>query len=285
MNDIQKSDTNEYVLIPEAARLTGYNYNQIYGLYQRKKIRSKKDKRKPLVNIIDLEKFISAHPKTQMDVVWDNIIPLKGEMFLPLTGYDFRYFITNKGRLFNVTTGKELINNPRETDGYIQLLIKKDGKEDDEYLHRLVAAAFCPIREMEKYNSIAEFLEKTDFEVHHIHIGIKGKLKNTPDCLIWTNPNIKFFENGKELTQHQMLHKLWNDNRKKEYWQMVRQIRKDNARELYKIPHPDYTENKNFRFYMFLDKKGKRAYDKGKDIPLDSIFGESAEAKQESEEI
>lgn len=285
MNVIQKTDINEYVLIPEAARLTGYTYHQIYGLCQRKRIRSKKDKRKPLVNIGDLIKFISSHPPIQKDIVWDSIIPLKGEVFFPLTGYDFRYFVTNKGRLFNVTIGTELINTPREKDGYIQLLIKKDGKEVDEYLHRLVAAAFCPIREMEKYSSIAEFLEKSDFEVHHIYIGEKGKLKNTPECLLWTNPNRKYYENGKEFTEHQILHKLWNENRKKEYWKMIKQIRKNNERELYKIPHPDYTDNSNFKFYMFIDKKGKRAYDKGKEIPLDSIFGESAEAKQESEDL
>lgn len=282
-NNEEKTKGNDYVTIPDAIKITNKDYHYIYRLYQRKSIRSKKsDDDKPLVCIADLKKYISSHPTINKDIVWDNIRPLKGEMFIPLTGYDFRYFVTNKGRLFNITTGDELINNPRKSDGYIQLLLKKDGEEYDEYLHRLIAAAFCHIREMEKYNSIAEFLEKTDFEVHHIYIGRKGKIKNTPECLLWTNPNIKYYEDDKEYTEHQMLHKLWNDNRKKEYWQMVRQIRKDNERELFKIPHPDYEPNKNFEFFMFIDKKGKQAYDKGKDIPLNCIFGESAEERNKS---
>lgn len=274
---------DEYVSIPEAVKIAQADYHYIYGLYQRKRIRSYKlPNGKPYVNIIDLKRYILAHPPINKDIVWDNISPLEVEKFFPITGYDFRYFGTDKGRIINATTGEELINTPRESDGYIQLTIMKDGTEKSEYLHRLILAACCPLKLDKKYRSTAELLEDTRYKVHHIHIGKSGKLRNTPNDLLLTDNSVMYYENGQNYTQHQKLHKLWDEGKKKEYWQMVRQIRKDNERELFKIPHPDYEPNKNFEFFMFIDKKGKQAYDKGKDIPLNCIFGESAEERNKS---
>lgn len=130
---------DEYVSIPEAVKIAQADYHYIYGLYQRKRIRSYKlPNGKPYVNIIDLKRYILAHPPINKDIVWDNISPLEGEKFFPITGYDFRYFGTDKGRIINATTGEELINTPRESDGYIQLTIMKDGTEKSEYLHTLM---------------------------------------------------------------------------------------------------------------------------------------------------
>lgn len=270
---------SEYVSIPEAVIITQADYHHIYGLYQRKRIRSKRlPNGKPAVHIIDLKRYLLSHPPITKDVVWDNISPLDGEKFFPITGYDFRYFATDKGRIVNVTTGEELINNPRESDGYIQLTIMKDGTETYEYLHRLILAACCPLKLDKEYSSTAELLEDSRYEIHHIHIGRSGKLRNTPDDLLLTDNHIIYYEDGLEYTQHKKLHKLWDEGRKKEYWEMVREIKKRNTRELFKIPHPDYESDEKFSYYLWVDSKGKKAYDSGKDIPLKSIFRESAES-------
>lgn len=278
-NKTNVNPKNEYVSIPEAVIITQADYHHIYGLYQRKRIRRDKlPNGKPAVHIIDLKRYLLSHPPITKDVVWDNISPLEGEKFFPITGYDFRYFATDKGRIINVTTGEELINNPRESDGYIQLTIMKDGTETYEYLHRLILAACCPLKLDKKYGSTAELLEDSRYEVHHIHIGRSGKLKNTPDDLLLTDNHVIYYEDGQEYTQHKKLHKLWDEGRKKEYWEMVREIKKRNTRELFKIPHPDFESDKKFSYYLWVDSKGKKAYDSGKDIPLTSIFRESAES-------
>lgn len=288
MNNFKSTKVNrdcEYVSIPEADKITHAGYHYIYGLYQRKRIRSDKlPNGKPLVHIVDLKKYLSAHPPINKDIVWDNITPLDGEAFYPVTGYDYRYFVTNKERLFNITTGEELINEPRDSDGYIQVILIKDGIEKNEYLHRIVVATCCSLKLEKRYSSTAELLEDTRYVVHHIHIGKNGKLKNTPNDLLLTDNNIKYYEDGKEYTQHQKLHKLWDEGKKKEYWQMVRKIRKDNERELFKVPHPDFEADERFTYFLWVDVKGKKAYDKGNEIPITSIYRESAEAHRKEGE-
>ncbi len=284
-NEVVTSRENEYVTIPEAEKVTNGKYHYIYGLYQKKRIRSvKSSDGKPLVHLIDLKRYMSAHPPINKDIVWDSITPLEGEAFYPVTGYDYRYFVTDKGRLFNVTMGEELINEPRNPDGYIQVVLIKDGAEKNEYLHRLVAAACCPLKSDKKYGSTAELLEQTRYKVHHIRIGKNGKNRITPEDLLWTDDEIKYYEDGKEYTQHQKLHKLWEEGKKKEYWQMVRKIRKDNERELFKVPHPDFEADERFTYFLWVDAKGKRAYDKGNEIPITSIYRESAEAHRKEGE-
>lgn len=283
MNNIESNTKpeNEYVSIPEAVKITQADYHYIYGLYQRKRIRSDKlPNGKPAVHIIDLKRYLLSHPPITKDVVWDNISPLDGEKFFPITGYDFRYFATDKGRIVNVTTGEELINTPRESDGYIQLTIMKNGTEKSEYLHRLILAACCPLKLDKKYSSTAELLEDTRYKVHHIHIGKSGKLRNTPNDLLLTDDSIKYYEDGQEYTQHQKLHKLWDEGKKKEYWQMVRDIKKSNERELFKIPHPDFESDEHFSYFLWVDTKGKKAFDKGKEIPITSVFKESVEMNE-----
>lgn len=273
-----KNET-EYVTISEAAEAANCTYHRVYGLYQKKRIRFILDNdNKVYVNLVDVKKYLSAHPPISKDIVWDNITPLDGEAFYPVTGYDYRYFVTNKERLFNVTTGEELKNEPRNPDGYIQLILIKNGVEKNEYLHRIVMAACCSLKTDKKYESTAEFLEDTRYEVHHIRIGKNGKQKNAPNDLLLTDNNIKYYEDGKEYTQHQKLHKLWDEGKKKEYWQMVRKIKKDNERELFKVPHLDFQADEHFTYFLWVDTKGKRAYDKGKEIPITSIYKESAEA-------
>ena len=58
---------------------------------------------------------------------------------------------------------------------------------------------------------------------------------------------------------------------------MVKEIKKLNSEEWFKIPHPDYPSDENTNYFMFLSKKGYTAYKQGKEIPLDSIRCESME--------
>lgn len=64
---------------------------------------------------------------------------------------------------------------------------------------------------------------------------------------------------------------------------MVKNIRKNSERKLYKIAHPDYKPDAKFNYYLWVDAKGKSAYDKGKEIPLTSIFRESVECRSEEQ--
>ena len=278
---MMKKELNErildgYVTIPEAVKETGCNYMKIYGIYQRKRIRIIEGN-PPLIHLIDLKVYLTAHPIIEKDLVWDNINPTEKEMFYPATGYDFRYFATSKGRFVNLTTGEELITCPRESDGYIQLTLIKDGQQVYEYLHRLVLASCCPPNDCDKYATTAEILEKTKYIGHHIIIGREGKKDNKPESLAWTNPDILFFKDGQELNEHQKLHQLWNDGKKKEYWQMVKRVKRDNERKLYKIEHPEFKNDSRFHYFLWVDEKGKKAFDKGKSIPNASIYRETAE--------
>lgn len=270
-----------FVSISEAAKITDSTYPRIYALYRKKRIQYQEDDGNVYVNLIDVKKYVASHPEKRKDIVWDNVAPMVKEAFFPLTGFDYKYFSTSEGRLFNMTTGEELINEPRKTDGYIQVIIMKDTIEKNEYHHRLVAAACYYL--LFGCKTSAEFLEKSYYDVHHIYIGEEGKQRNKPEDLLIVDTRIVYYENGKELNQHQKLHQLWDDGKKKEYWQMVKDIRKKYSKELFKIPHPDFEADDNFSYYIWVDARGKKAYDNKKEIPVKSIFRESAEPRKTNE--
>lgn len=64
---------------------------------------------------------------------------------------------------------------------------------------------------------------------------------------------------------------------------MVKDIRKKYSKELFKIPHPDFEADDNFSYYIWVDARGKKAYDNKKEIPVKSIFRESAEPRKANE--
>ena len=108
-----------FVSISEAAKITDSTYPRIYALYRKKRIQYQEDDGNVYVNLIDVKKYVASHPEKRKDIVWDNVAPMVKEAFYPLTGFDYKYFSTSEGRLFNMTTGEELINEPRKTDGYV----------------------------------------------------------------------------------------------------------------------------------------------------------------------
>lgn len=270
--------SEEYVSISEAIKRVKYLKNDIdYGyIYNLAKISGRIGYYKGLISLPELTTYLMAHQHIRKDIVWDDITPLEGETIYFITGYDYRYGITNKYRIINFTLGTVFENEPRN-DGYIQIQLMKNGKETNEYLHRITCFVFNPILSDMENLTTYERLRLPGIDAHHIKIGKRWKACFYKECLIATNQNIKYQYNGKEYGEHDYLHKLWDDNNTEEYWKMIKEIKKRNGRKLYKIPHPDYESNGKLAYFYWVDIKGKKAFDAGKDIPLESIYCESAE--------
>lgn len=262
-------NSEKWISIREAERQTRYSKKQIQKLVEHGKIKWQKDKGHILVDVIDVIKYQTAHPATIDDVVWDRILsnqdPYCKESFFPITGYDDKYASSSRGRIVNFTSGEVLSDKPRP-DGYITVALQKDGKTKMEYAQRLVAMTQLP-------NARAQIYPNSIWEVHHIHIGLQFRCNNAPEELLWVLKS-----------EHVALHKLWDTGKKKEYWQMVRQIKKANSMVLFKIPNTDYGKSETYNYWFLVNKKGKKAYDKGQDLPWDCIYAEYAECKTDVED-
>lgn len=70
------------------------------------------------------------------------------EIWKDVVGYEGLYQVSNYGRVKSLNynrTGQERIMSPRHTkNGYLELLLYKDGKRKQHQTHRLVAKAFIP---------------------------------------------------------------------------------------------------------------------------------------------
>ena len=173
-----------------------------------------------------------------------------------VSGYDHKYAINNDtGEVVNFDNGGVLTPSPNKADGniYYQVSPIKDGERQPKLVHRFILEAGLLPNNRGCDN------------VHHIN----GKAEdNRPSNLLPTF-------SGKE---HSTLDKLRKDKtKKKEYMRMVKEIKKLNSEEWFKIPHPDYPSDEHTNYFMFLNKKGYQAYKQGKEIRLDSIRCESME--------
>lgn len=109
---------------------------------------------------------------------------MNGEMWEPISGYDGRYEVSNKGRVRSVTMAR-LVNNRyggknirtdtgREIkpidhgNGYLYVTLHKGEERKNHFVHRLVAEAFCQKdghgdvinhKDGDKKNNMAENLE------------------------------------------------------------------------------------------------------------------------------
>lgn len=244
----------------EIYTLTGVNPKQINKWIENGFIRPKgqNSKGKNLISLSDVIKYNTAHPIKNRDVVWDKIIPQDGEDFRLLTGYDDRYAVS-RNRIVNFTSGEVLKDNNPRKDGYIVVFLQKDGVSIPKYAHCLTSEMFCP-------NRRRELFPNAKWETHHIEVGFEQRKSIDPDKLLPVMAE-----------EHNELHRLWNNGRIKEYWNMIKRIKKINKEEWVKIPHPDYPSDAKTNYFMFLSKKGYIAYKQGKEIPLDSIRCESME--------
>lgn len=70
------------------------------------------------------------------------------EQWIDIEDYEGKYQVSNEGRVKSLNynrTGKECILKPAvNRDGYLFVVLCKDGKAKIYYLHRLVASAFIP---------------------------------------------------------------------------------------------------------------------------------------------
>ncbi|MBE7055838.1 MAG: hypothetical protein E7388_00145 [Ruminococcaceae bacterium] len=255
---MKNTNLNEYATLSEASKRSRYSKKQIQKLAElgNERIRSKKlSNGHKLYNLIDILQYSSAHPnETILNPVWDAINQLEGEYFYPLFGYDYKYFLSNKGRIINATNGQVLTAQPRGKDSYKQVCLIKYGKSKLEYLHRLIALTQCP-------NSLFKDI------VHHIKIHNPSIDKASNLIWVWK-------------WQHDELHRLLKENKMEDYNKMVKKIKNENRQKIYKIPHLDFESDEHFNYFMFVTENGFRAYKESRNVPVNSIIKESAEAKE-----
>lgn len=265
IEEMKKQNLNlrEWLTLTEAAKCSIYSKRQIYKLAEKsnQRIRTKKENKHVLFNKLDILQYAASHPRDIiLNTVWDEIDYKEGEYFYPLFGYDCKYFISNKQRVINTSTG-QVLTPKLQTDikgnktGYKQITLQKNGKSKVELLHRLIGKTQCK-------NSLGKDI------FHHIKIAFPSNDKASNLLPVW-----KF--------QHDKLHKFLVEGKEKEYKEMIKLIKKENSQKVYKIPHPDYEPNDKFKYYMFVTADGNKAYKIGKEIPFNSIVMESAELQTE----
>ncbi len=268
-NETLKS--NEWVTLQEASERSVYSKRQILKLAEKgnERIGTKREGNNVLYNLKDIIQYSASHQgKPILNTVWDELtFILPGECFYPLQGYDCKYFISNKNRVYNATTGQLLTPKPQihkdkntgkiKKTGYFIVGLRKNGRCKCVILHRLIGQTQCP-----------NALNKDIY--HHI------SLKKNKDGLFNDNAN-NLLPVWKH--QHDELHKLLNQNKIEEYKKMVAEIKKENKQKVYKIPHLDFDDNDNFRFFMYVNSRGYKEYKKSGDVPLDCIILERAERR------
>lgn len=90
------------------------------------------------------------------------------ELWKDIEGYEGLYQISTLGRVKRVTTGR-ILKGGKNTSGYIQMYLYKQGIRDVNRIHRLVAESFIPNPENKP-------------EVNHIN---EDKTNNRVDNLEW----------------------------------------------------------------------------------------------------
>lgn len=67
------------------------------------------------------------------------------EIWYPIKGYESLYEVSDQGRVRSLKFGKERILKPiRNTSGYLQVFLCKNGEKKTYRVHRLVAQTFIP---------------------------------------------------------------------------------------------------------------------------------------------
>ena len=248
----------KWLLVKEAAKKTRYSGKQIRKLIEHDRIEFEKRDGHIYVNYFDLKRYEENHPETKQSSVWGEIKVLKDENFIPVEGYDNKYMISNKGRLINATNGQALTPATRK-DGYSTFSLRKNENTKTVYVQNLVAEHFC-----KNYRKIT--LPNEKWEIHHINT---QRSNNNSYNLLWVTKK-----------EHTDLHKLWKSGEKREYWEKVDQIiaLNETGLELFKIPNDEYENSETYNYWLWVDEKGKQAYEEGREIPLTSIKMEYAEA-------
>ena len=119
----------------------------------------------------------------------------ESEKYLPIEGFP-DYLITSQGRVLSLKYGKMRELKPRiDRDGYLDVLLYKNGKQYRISIHRLVAQAFIPKPENKS-------------EVNHID---EDKTNNHVSNLEWMTHK----ENINHGTRNERVSKIMSDGRRK----------------------------------------------------------------------
>lgn len=103
---------------------------------------------------------------------------INNEIWKPVMGYNGLYEVSSLGRVKSLNykrTGREqILKAGKNKKGYLYVILSKSGVRTKYFVHRLVAEAFIPNPDPEKYDIVNHKIE-----------GDEGKLINTVENLEW----------------------------------------------------------------------------------------------------
>lgn len=145
---------------------------------------------------------------------------LANEQWRDIEGYDGMYQVSDLGRVRSLKFGKTMVLRPyKRGNGYIQLILSKDGKHKHFLVHRLVAQAFIPNDDKSKTQinhrnecksdnkvSNIEWCDRrynnTYNDIHHRRITKRDKIKELYNPKLSIKENIEIFKaNGIECSR------------------------------------------------------------------------------------
>lgn len=99
----------------------------------------------------------------------DNIENLEEEQWKEIKGTDQKYYISNKGRVKSLCDYQAIIMKPYiNQNGYYKIGIQQEGKQQQKFIHCLVAEAFEECGKAENEN----------WQVHHIDYNKQNNCSN-----------------------------------------------------------------------------------------------------------
>ena len=124
------------------------------------------------------------------------------EIWCPINGYEGLYDVSDKGRVRSLKFGKERILKPlRNTCGYLQVCLCKNGEIKQCLVHRIVAQTFNPNpdnltevnhKDENKTNNSVQNLEWCDRK-YNINYGIRNQIIS----MKLSKPVLQFTKGGK----------------------------------------------------------------------------------------
>lgn len=189
-------------------------------------------------------------------------IELKNEQWRDIDGYDGAYQVSDLGRVRSHKSGEwKVMSARKEKNGYLRLILWKDGKRKDFSVHRLVAQAFIP-----NY-------DETKIYINHIdECKQNNRIWNLEYCTPQYNTNYNDVQFRKRNSKRRKIEKLYDpelsidDNIKlfrengiecseKTVYQLRKELgltkqcepKRDKVKDLY---NPELSINENIKVFM-----------------------------------
>lgn len=145
---------------------------------------------------------------------------LDGEEWRPILGYE-DYHESNYGRTKSFKKSKPIIMRPKlQTDGYLFVTLRKNGKQKNFRISRLVASCFIPNPDnKEEVNHIygcpfnchvsnLEWNTSTENKQHAVRMGFIKSGEESPKAKLTDKQALYIRENPENLTQQQLAEKF-----------------------------------------------------------------------------